>query len=145
MISSKLTINNLLLLSLIFVLIVSSCQQSEKNFFISDKEITLEPDTEQTIYLGVKNTNNEDKKFKLSYECENCNKEISLQMFSEIGLKANREGAFPIKIIANKNSKNNEYKINLIITDIKKDSVYFSDIINVEIKKFNQNFTKSIV
>jgi len=122
----------LLLVLIVFVLIISSCQQSNKSVIISEKEISLEPNQEATIYLGIKNINNEDQKFKISYECDNCNDEISLQMFSEVGIKANKEGAFPIKIITNKEAKG-EYNIRIKVSDGNKE--YSSTNINININK----------
>ncbi len=140
----KFSARNLLFISLLFVLAVSSCQQSEKNFFIYEKEISIEPGSEQTIYLGVKNINNKDRKFRISYECRDCGSEITMQMFSEIGLKANMEGAFPAKVIAGENAENNKYGINLKITDIEENTLFSSEKIIVEIKKFNKNYTKIV-
>lgn len=130
--SSKLKIRYLFLTLAILVLIISSCQQSNKNVIISEKEINLEPNDEKTFYIGINNINDEDKKFKISYECNNCNDEIKLQMFPEIGLQANREGAFPIKIITSNKIKEGNYEIQIKIMEENKQSVTKTIIIRVK-------------
>ena len=135
-------VKHLLLVLIVFVLIISSCQQSNKNIIISEKEITLEPDSEKTIYVGINNINNQDKKFKISYDCSNCNDEISLQMFSEIGIKANKEGAFPIKIISNKDAKG-DYDIKIKVDDI--DGDYEIEKMKISVKDSEKEFSKQII
>ena len=135
----------ILAMLLLILIIITSCKPIEKeNIFLSAHEIVLDAGQNYDLYLGIKNNFDLKKDFTLTYSCNECNNDVIVQMFPNIGLDAQKSAAFPIRIIANEQSQNKQYEIEFIVRE--DSNIYGTDKLKITVsdKVSPETLTKEI-
>ncbi|MBD3259020.1 hypothetical protein GF371_00130 [Candidatus Woesearchaeota archaeon] len=135
-----------------FVLIISGCGErieteelEEKNIVLSRNLIELDRLQNEDFYLGIKNNYEKEQEFSLVIKCltDNCENNLVLQTFPSIGIEANKNGAFPMRINALEDAQKSEYQYEFDV--MKNDELYGQERLTVVVTGAVEEMKKELV